>query len=303
MTNGEPSIPQTSGGQVCACILTMLRSSLAYGTPPHILDGQYDVPSPVMSYFDQTRDVMDAAEAESVFTAFFGLTEVLNYYLQHLYRVDQSHHGQILNLEFRINQWVESLETGVRRIITRGTHLNLPGAANLRLSYLSVMFLLRRLELEDDRETHSTDSDLMANRCMQVRRTGEEIILLVQELQDEHLGDFWLPVSAFVFPSMTTYLLRCALETGSSKMDLAQNTSLRLAWELVTALRNHRDRSGWDLGDICLTQHAEIVERLMMPPTIPTEGVSDSSLQEMAIPDVSFIDQLFPSLWDTFRDV
>lgn len=282
------------------------RSSLAYGTPSHIQRAQYDVPSPNRRYFYRHDAETSYSQASSIFVALFGLTEVLDLYLQHLYRVDSDRPNHIVNLDFNLNRWVESLEVNVRRIITRGTHLDLPGAANLRLSYLSTQLLLRRLELEDDRDKEDIEPEMLANRYMQVRRIAEDIVLLVQELQEEHLGDFWLPVSAFVFPSTTTFLLRCALETESSQAGLAQSSSLRLAWELITALRHHRDKNGWDLGDICLAQHAEIVERLMSPAASSEASVTGlplPELQEMAVSDASFIDQLFPSLWDALRNI
>ncbi|KAI1842058.1 hypothetical protein JX266_011709 [Neoarthrinium moseri] len=278
-------------------------SSLAYGTPSHIQRTQYDVPSPSAAYLQQHGGATGAANAVSVFVALFDLTtNVLDYYLQHLYRVDRERCGVIGNLEFKLNRWVETLGADVRRIITRGTHLDLPGAANLRLAYLSTQLLLRRLELEDDREKHDADSDMLANRYMQVRITAEQIVLLVQDLRETNLGDFWLPVSNFVFPSTTTFLLRCALETESSQLGLAQSSSLRLAWDLIVALRSHKDAYGWDLGDVCLAQHAEIIERLMLPySTTSAPSMPWPELQEMAIPDASFIDQLFPSLWGTFN--
>ncbi|KAK6201959.1 hypothetical protein LQW54_009172 [Pestalotiopsis sp. IQ-011] len=279
-------------------------SSFAHGTPSHIQDGQYDVPSPDKAYFDQQWAEPCIRQAEDVFIALYGLTEVLSCCLQHLYCVRRAGSNQISNLEFKLNQWVEKLETNVRRIITRGSFLEFPGAANLRLSYISVQLLLRRLELENDRETYGPDSDMLANRYMQVRRTAEEIVLFVQELGDEQLSDFWLPMSAFMFSSTTTFLLRCALETETSQAELATSTSLRLAWDLVMALRSHRDRCGWDLGDICLNQHAEIIEKLIAPPSAQaTDDVPIATLSEMSLPDIPFMDQLFPNLWDTLQDI
>ncbi|KAK9783687.1 hypothetical protein SCAR479_00246 [Seiridium cardinale] len=279
-------------------------SSLAYGTPSHIQRAQYDVPAPSVEYLQYQSVTQASIEAVPVFVALFGLTEVLDVYLQHLYHVVEAQGNYLGNLEYKLNHWIESLEPNVRRIVTRGTRLGSPGAANLRLSYLSAQLLLRRLELENDRDTEALDPDMLDNRYMQVRRTAEEIVLLVQELQVEQLGDFWLPVTAFVFPSTTTFLLRCALETENSQQGLANSSSLRLAWDLIVALRDHRDKSGWDLGDMCLSQHAEVVEKLMGYSHV-VDGESSTPLPDfpqLTVPDASFIDQLFPSIWDTLRD-
>ncbi|KAF7528436.1 hypothetical protein G7054_g10136 [Neopestalotiopsis clavispora] len=275
-------------------------SSLAHGTPFHIQDEQYDVPFPTKHLFKSQGTQPFDDQAEDVFIALFGLTRVLSHCLQHLYCIIRDN-DQISNLDFKLNYWVEKLETNVRRIITRGNFLELPGAANLRLSYISVQLLIKRLELEHVREIYGPDSDMLANQYMQVRRTAEEIVLFVQELGNEQLSDFWLPMSAFMFSSTTTFLLRCALETETSQAELATSTSLRLAWDLITSLRNHREQYGWDLGDICLDQHEEIIERLIAPSaTQAIEDVSLSALTEMALPEVPFLDQLFPNMWDTF---
>ncbi|KAH8652350.1 fungal-specific transcription factor domain-containing protein [Xylariales sp. PMI_506] len=276
--------------------------SLAHGTPSHIQRAQYDVPRPNIGYFTHQSQDSKAHQAAHVFVALFGLTEVLDYYLQHLYRVDLEQVSHTANLEFKLNKWVETLGDNVRRIITRGTHLDLPGAANLRLAYLSCQLLLRRLELEEIREQQAVTPEMVANQYIQVRRTAEEIVSLVQELQEEQLGDFWLPMSAFAFPSTTTFLLRCALETENSQTGLAQSSSLRLAWDLITALRAHRDQSGWDLGDICLAQHAEIVEKLMAPIQPGDPDIPLQELEKITMPVGPIIDELFPSLWDTFRN-
>lgn len=284
------------------CPKLFFRSSLAHGTPPRIQRAQHDVPSPKISHFcSQNNDQAGSEAAASVFIALSGLTEVLDHYLQHLYCIDGHKNVQIANLEFILNQWIDKLDTEVRRIITRGTHLNLPGGANLRLAYLSTQLLLRRIELESNTEKGDIDPQILANRYMQVRRTAEEIVMLVQELHEDQLRDFWLPMSAFVFPSTTTFLLRCALETEDSQAAVAQSSSLKLAWDLLQALRGHQEQMGWDIGDICLAQYEGIVQRLMAPPKPGEPHLSIPGLQEMALQDCEFIGELFPNLWDTFR--
>lgn len=236
-----------------------------------------------------------------MFIALSGLTEVLDHYLQVLYCVDQNKSVHTADLEFRLNQWVHKLDAEVRHIITRGTQLHLPGGANLRLAYLSTQLLLRRIELENDTDKEEIGSQMLANRYIQVQRTAEEIVVLVQELHEDQLRDFWLPMSAFVFSSTTTFLLRCALETEDSQAAVAQSSSLRLAWDLLTALRAHRDKIGWELGDICLAQHEVIVQRLMATFKPGGPQLSTPGLQEIALQESEFIEELFPNLWDMFQ--
>ncbi|KAI1453565.1 fungal-specific transcription factor domain-containing protein [Annulohypoxylon moriforme] len=274
-------------------------SSLAYGTPPHIQGSFHDVPQPKVEYQLNPTNSPRHLGAMTIFVALSRLTDILDYYLQYLYQVDKQADTLITNLELRLNRWVESLENDARQVITRGTSLHIPGAPNLRLAYLSIQLLTHRIRMENTRSRTEVDEDNLANQYIQIRRTAEDIVCLVQELREEHLGDFWLPISAFTFPSTVTFLLRCALETRKSPDGLAENSSFKLARDLVMALRRHRDISGWDLGDICLAQHAEVIEKLASPAQTIEDNVSTTSFGDLLIPDDLFIDD-FNDIFGSF---
>ncbi|KAI1394427.1 fungal-specific transcription factor domain-containing protein [Hypoxylon trugodes] len=262
-------------------------SSLAYGTPPHIQKSFCDVPQPKVEYqFNANRQ--EDTSANSVFVALSGLTDILDHYLQYLYRIDKETSGYADSLELGLNRWVENLEPNIRPIIVRGASLNIPGAPNLRLAYLSMKLLTHRIRMEEIRSRDELVNDALANQYIQTRRTAEDIVFFVQQLQEEHLQDFWLPVSAFAFPSTITFLLRSALEAGRSPSELAKSTSIKLALDLITALRRHKEYSGWDLGDICLAQHAEIVEKLASPVQTDSEHNTTTIYGDMLIPDDLF---------------
>lgn len=230
--------------------------------------------------------------------ALSGLSGVLDSYLRYLYHIrdDQSGPGSIEDLELKLNHWIDSLRPDTRRIITRGSDLRAPGAANLRLSYLSIRFLLCRLKLDQGRERKGTDFTTLGNRYMQVQSTAEDIVIFIQELDDEQLNDFWFPMSAFTFTSVTTALLRFAVETKGSQAAAGQNTSLQLAWDMILALRNLRDRVGWDLGEHCLQQYSSVVEKLI---EVPGTGLETLVFQgfEGTIEDALAFDGEFSNLW------
>jgi len=223
---------------------------------------------------------------------------------QHVYCAGRDSSWDTPKLELALNSWVESLTGSTRLIILRGSHLDIPGAANLRLAYLTTRLLLQRIQLESDKQSYSADNQHLLNRYIQARRTSEEILLLVQELQPQHLGDFWMSVSAFSFPATVNFLLRCALESESSLAGLAQSTSFRIARDLVATLQSHHDKYSWDLADVCLAQHAEVVDK-MLRGIAPDDsgGRSSGSLDDWPTPDASLIDQIFPSLWDSMQNV
>lgn len=224
--------------------------------------------------------------------------------MQYIYNVEKEKTGDTTHLELALNTWVESLTGVVRFIIIRGTHLDVPGASNLRLSYLTTRLLLQRIELESDKQLYDTNDQRLSNRYIQARRTAEEILMMTQDFKPEHLGDFWLSTHAFSYPSTVNFLLRCGLETENSPAELVQSPSFRIAHEMINTLRMLQEKYSWDLADICLAQHAEIIDKILASVSSHdsqgTGGVFDS--HEFIMPDASMIDQLFPSLWDPLQN-
>ncbi|KAF4424252.1 transcriptional regulatory [Fusarium acutatum] len=279
--------------------------SLSHGTPPLISPTLNDVPQPLVENLCEERSSSEQALNASVYIALVGLTEVLDLHLRHVHQFSLSDEStDTTHLELALNNWIETLSDEIRRVVIRGNNLKIPGAANLHLSYLTVRLLLQRIELEAEKRVRDTGDSRLLNRYMQARRTAEDILILTQELQPEHLADCWLPSSAFAFSTTVSFLLRCALETENSTAGLVQSSSLKIASDLLSALREHKDKHAWDLGDICLAQHADVVEKLraMTPPEDPSaEEVLDFSSFAMAEP--SYLDQLFPSLWDPLQNV
>lgn len=251
----------------------------------------------------------------SVYIALVELTDVLDLNLRHMHHFEQDEPRAITHIELALNNWIDSLDDTMRRIIIRGTNLDIPGAPNLRLAYLTIRLLLERISLEADKQTLDPQHTQLLNRHLQARRTAEEMLLFTQELQPCHLADFWLPSSAFSFPATVSFLLRCALETekgpsGAGAVGLARGSSsssgsgssVRLASRLMAALRAHRDEHGWDIGEVCLTQHGETVERLANLGPAEDVGLRDiGNEQDLILPDVSVIDQFFPNLWDSWQ--
>ncbi|KAJ5633304.1 transcriptional regulator family: Fungal Specific TF [Penicillium lividum] len=273
-------------------------SSLAYGTPPHIRRTQYDVPTPTEEHLLCQRA---QKKAHGVFIAFVHLTEVLDYCLEHVYGINLD--GRERNLDLELNEWIGTLTGDVRKIVTRGINLEVQGASNLRLGYLAVKLLVRRISLDRERQSPEYDPQHLANQTLDARRAAEDILILVQELEQPQLGDFWLPLAAFTFVSTVTFLIRCALETEQSA-GLSGSPSLQMANDLLSSLRSHREKFGWDLADICLAQHSELLEKLQnsQPLNPPLNGSTIQAPQQFT-PDMGSIDALFPSIWDTLQDI
>ncbi|PYH69156.1 uncharacterized protein BO88DRAFT_443804 [Aspergillus vadensis CBS 113365] len=280
--------------------------SLAYGTPLQVHRAQYDVPFPTMDYLLPSLETSSHEAAASIFIAFTTLTEVLGQYLEYIYHVSSPVRKTMTSLSHLLTNWEDSLDTQTRHIIRRGTNLTTPGAANLRLAYLSVKLLLRRIALDlDDEQTETSDIDNRNDSTSssvsftQVERVAEEIVHLVRELDEHQLRGFWIPAQAYSLTSATTFLLRSGLcRVKSHSLDSGNNPPLELAKEMIATLQSHRQMFGWDLGDDCLSKCGELVERIASLDNagtgLPLDEEASDSLQPFDI-DTSILDDLF---WD-----
>ncbi|GKZ24237.1 hypothetical protein AbraCBS73388_011041 [Aspergillus brasiliensis] len=287
---------------------------LAYGTPLQIHRAQYDVPFPSIDYLCSSHKMPSHKAAATIFIAFTTLTEVLGQYLEYIYHVSDPVRKTITSLSQLLTNWEDSLDNNTRHVILRGTDLTTPGAANLRLAYLSVKLLLRRIALDlDDEPTepsnleNGNDINGTSLSFTQVERVAEEIVHLVRELDEQQLRGFWIPVQAYSLTSATTFLLRSGLrKVKPHSVDSGTNPPLNLAKEMIATLQSHRQRFEWDLGDDCLAKCGELVERIAalendgMGLSL-NEGLSDTS-QGFDI-DTSILDELFwelPCMGNTF---
>lgn len=231
-----------------------------------------------------------------IFEALAGLSDVLASYLENLYSIrTQPLNRQDRASQYKLDAWIDSQTGNVRKIIIRGTNLDVPGAANLRLCFLGAKFFCRRAEMNEETGSGAS-SELKAH--VQVRRTVEEIVLFIQELTSQQLGDFWLPQAAFILSSAATFLIRFAVQSEIPSSSPSQSLSLRLAKDLVQSLHSHKEGHGWELGEICLGQYAEIVQTLVDQET--SEATRSGQDLTPYIADASLFDSIMVDQWDPF---
>ncbi|CAK7264539.1 hypothetical protein SEPCBS119000_001048 [Sporothrix epigloea] len=288
--------------------------SLAYGTPPRIQRSQHDVPLPQINDLvpDDATDasMSEQNEAAQIYVALVSLTGVLDLYLENIYNLheDSQKASAIRHLSDKLAEWEATLRGDLRRIVLRGTVMtnrDYPGSANLRLAYLAVQLLRQRVEpetLPEEAIGYNTGHNA-------VQKAAEDIVFLVEELTEGQLADFWLPTSAFTLASAATSLLRCALDPSAvpTTSPSSSTASISLVKQLLNSLKRHRESSGWDVADICLTQYGEIVDKLAQ-----SAGSSDTTFQDPAllmpdvfmdnVPNIPDIDAMFPNLWDVFTN-
>lgn len=260
------------------------RCSLAYGTPPLIHRAQHDVPIPTAEDLYSPGAPNDQIFAASCFVAFTTLTEVLGHCLEHVYHLKDP--PSPFGLEDLLTNWEDSLNDNLRRLVIRGTGLVGPGAANLRLAYLSVKLLIRRSQFNFDKISRQID-DTESLYYRQARSVSEEIVDFVRELDESHFQDFWIPLNAYTITSATTFLLRSALNSRG----LARNAPLRLAKAMIQTLQSHRDEHAWDLADNCLSNCSDLVEKIETACEESSLGFQEPMSMDM---DISALNGFFP---------
>lgn len=267
------------------------RCNLAYGTPLQVHRAQYDVPYPTVDDLCSAGASSHHKSAASIFVALTTLTDVLARYLEHVYCVSRSSPSTLemttIDLERILSEWEGSLGDDIRRLALRGTRLDVPGAANFRLAYLAVKLLLRRIQLDLCKSSAQVEDDTTELYHMNAERAAEEIAHLVQELDETQLRGFWIPVHAFSITSAAMFLLRNGLR--ARRQD--NNTSLKIAKDMINTLQSHRRNFDWDLADNCLVHCGELVEKIGV-----SQVDSDSALPE--IPDCSDSWDIDPSILD-----
>jgi hypothetical protein len=183
-------------------------------------------------------------------------------YLEHVYKVSvhvpYPPERSAIELEGLLTDWEESLTGDIRRMVLHGTDFDAPGAANFRLAYLAVKLLLRRLQLDVDKNNSGIIDDTDSHYYKQAQRAAEEIVHLVQELDESHLRGFWLPVNSFSLTSATTFLLRSGLRKGG----LNNHMFLDIAKDMIDRLRSHSESFCWDLADNCLASCSDLVDKI-----------------------------------------
>ncbi|EQL28806.1 hypothetical protein BDFG_08490 [Blastomyces dermatitidis ATCC 26199] len=204
---------------------------------------KHDVPIPNAEDLCPPGASPSSIAATSVFISLITLTDVLGRYLEYIYHVAKSSPDPFeisaTNPKLLLGKWEQTLSDDIRKAVMRGTHLDAPGAANLRLSYLAVKLLLRRIQLDRDRGPLPVEETFDCPFYLRAQRAAEDIVHFVQELDESHCRGFWIPANGFTLTSAMSFLLRSALRSRNSSAH-NNNTPLKLARDMIDALQHPR---------------------------------------------------------------
>ncbi|MDI1492700.1 MAG: hypothetical protein OHK93_004482 [Ramalina farinacea] len=283
-------------------------SSVAYGKPPQLRRTQSNVRRPDSG--DYAR-VGGNRKTSIAFPALVTLTEVLDTYLEYVFNLRRNRgtrdSPQVIekpDLAPKLRAWEDSLPGPLRSEMLQGNELRAP---NLRLAYLYIKFVGLKEKIigiewnADDTATDITSLDFNQPAL----RAAEAIVRFIQSLDERDLSDFWLSPIAFTLSDTVSYLVGCAIREQRSDPPVRFTSSLafQLARDMISALQSHQTRYGWDIGAVCLAQHAKIVEQLLAPDASAASDMPDleGGADGFIIPnrDVATL----PDLWEWFEGI
>lgn len=299
--------------------------NFAQGTPPYISKGHYDVPIPTVELLAKGRaGSMKHIRAAEVYIQLCRLTEIVGDVLPLIYHIRSGNDSiaaeQTSRSEIELNRWVESRPSWLN-LTDFHNRPQVPGLANLQLSYLSVRMLLRRIAWH---EISQRESDPASSWLLGCQAAAEDIVRFVTSLQKQDLSGFWLPFNAHHFTSAVTLLLRCALQTSHSGV---RGQCMSSARTLVDCLRSFYEQDNWDLADTALAASEMVLKRiedsLPQTPMSSTPSMPTVSMQHMgnhtytsdglrndhlssdpfsSHPANASIEELFPEIFSDFTD-
>lgn len=242
----------------------------------------------VAALFGESKDP-SVVNSTIIFVALLQLTEVLGQVLEFMYDLSDASRTPLSPMtavfESLMDSWLDSQDDFVRRIVSRGIDPPVPGAANLRLAYLGLRFLITRLNFSLPSQEQRQNKDSLTLQRIHIRRVAKEVFHFVKELNEADLRGFWLPMHAYTLTSVTSFLIRDALRSD----DKQASQSRRIAPEMISILRHYESQYNWDLAENTLTSYGSVVDQLGLEVGGTGNGAANLDIPCMSLPDMEEI--------------
>ncbi|KAH3919821.1 hypothetical protein HBH56_019230 [Parastagonospora nodorum] len=302
------------------CLITDYWSSMAYGAPPYISKGYYDVPRPTVSSLISARSTPQQKHATTCFVHLCELTELLGDILPLVYQLDPDRE-ELARKVTRFKKQLEDMEAQLP------SWMPLPkraGSSMLWLCFLSIRLILARVTFRS--AILDGDGSLGRARMEQLRLASSSILDFVLSLGESQFQDFWLPYATQILVHAITVSLRCTVETKDSEI---RNDMVSKLERVIAHMQHARDNYDWDIAIYALERCAEPVQRIaslnarelpqpseielanmngsiipngagaMEPPTTLPPNFDDTTFLLSDILDPNAFDFSWDALWDT----
>ncbi|KAF2008464.1 hypothetical protein BU24DRAFT_328513, partial [Aaosphaeria arxii CBS 175.79] len=228
-------------------------NSMAYGAPPHVRKGEYDVPLPTVESLLSPKATPFQKCATNCFVHLCSMSLVLGDLLSLVYRIGRD--------PVELSRKVETLRATINTLETQlpewRASPNATGVSNLWFCFLSMRVLLSRVGIRA--AVMLDDTSLEATRLDELRVSSSAVLDFLLHLRDAQFQDFWLPHAAHLLVLAVNVSLRCAVDTN----DLAfRNTSIRRLERVMVHIQDAHDNYDWDIAKHCLERCSELVAKI-----------------------------------------
>lgn len=236
------------------CVLiTDHWSSAAYGAPPHISQGYYDVPRPTVASLISSKATAQQKQATTCFVHLCALTELLGEILPLVYQIEPDRQ-QLAREIARFKNKLNDLEAQLPEWLPLP---NRPGTPMLWLSFLSIRLVLARVIFRS--AVLDGDSSLGRDRMDQLRIASSAVLDFILTLGSIQFQDFWLPYATHLLVHAITVSLRCTVETQDPEI---RNASVLRLERVIAHIQYARDNYDWDIALYCIERCADPVSRI-----------------------------------------
>ncbi|KAL5114406.1 hypothetical protein ACEQ8H_007717 [Pleosporales sp. CAS-2024a] len=297
------------------CLITDHWSSIAYGAPPYVSKGYYDVTRPTVHSLISQRSTPQQKHAATCFVHLCELTELLGDILPLVYKIDPDREDLARQVT-RLKRRLEDMENQMPSWMPLP---NRAGSSMLWLCFLSIRLMLARVTFRS--AILDGDSSLGHARMEQLRLASSSILDFVLSLGESQFQDFWLPYATQILVHAITVSLRCTVETKDS---LIRGDMVSKLQRVVAHIQFARDNYDWDIAIYALERCAEPVQRIaslnareapemevatvvqnaggaMEPPPVTTlpANFDDTTFLLSDVLDPNAFDFSWDALWDT----
>jgi hypothetical protein len=235
------------------CLITDHWSSIAYGAPPSISRGYYDVPRPTVTSLISPKSTQQQKHATTCFVHLCVLTELLGDILPFVYQINPDRDHLAREIE-RFKCELNDLEKQLPDWLPLP---NRPGSSMLWLCFLSIRLVLARITFRS--AILDGDSSLGRARMEQLRIASSAVLDYMLTLGESQFYDFWLPYATQILVHAITVSLRCTVETQDPEV---RNTSVSRLQRVIAHMQHARDNYEWDIAIYALERCAEPVSKI-----------------------------------------
>lgn len=240
-------------------LITDYWSSIAYGAPPHIRKGFYDVPMPTLDLLipPTSKANMTQKYASTCFIHLCALTELLGDILSLVHRLKpdpQEFHNAVLAKKEELN----ALESRLPEWLPQP---NRPGSTNLWFCFLSMRLLLCRCALRAAVLLSAThpNPELESSYLDELRESSSAVLEFILILQEPQFQDFWLPYATYMLIVAVMVSLRCTVECQNVEVRKENFTRLE---RFITKIQDAHDNYDWDIAEYTLERCSEPVRKI-----------------------------------------